>query len=172
MTPYRSLIPAILVLGLTTACSKTQEAAKAPTSSAETTQASYPDWNGQIAPAPQATVDPKAVQAIQAMSAYLSGLKTFKLNTVGTMDVVTDDGQRIQIDGTTQYEAKKPGIVIRYNSDLKKREFYYDGKNFTTYSPALGFYSTVPAPPTNKEFLDQVYDHYGIRLPLEDLFRW
>lgn len=172
MTLYRSIIPAVVVLGLTTACSKTQEASKTSENTAQAEQASYPDWTGKEAPAPQSTVDPSAVAAIQAMSTYLAGLKTFKLNTVGTMDVVTADGQRIQVDGTTQYEAKKPGIRIHYDSDIKKRDFYYDGKNFTTYSPALGFYSTVPAPPTNKEFLDAVYDHYGIRLPLEDLFRW
>src|SRR5689334_22711841 len=129
MTLYRSLIPTILALGLTAACSKTQEAAKAPENPAQAEQASYPDWTGKEAPAPQSTVDPSAVDAIQAMSAYLSGLKTFKLSTVGSMDVVTADGQRIQVDGTTQYEAKKPGIRIHYDSDIKKRDFYYDGKN-------------------------------------------
>ena len=36
----------------------------------------------------------------------------------------------------------------------------------------LGFYSTVPAPGTNKEVLDTIYNKFGIALPLEDLFRW
>ena len=36
----------------------------------------------------------------------------------------------------------------------------------------LGFYATVPAPPTNREVLDTIYERFGIALPLEDLFRW
>ena len=48
----------------------------------------------------------------------------------------------------------------------------YDGKNFTVYSPKLGYYATAPAPGTNREVLDTIYNKFGISLPLEDLFRW
>ena len=85
---------------------------------------------------------------------------------------MTNDGQRIQLDGTTDYKIRRPGFVIDYKSDMKDRRFIYDGKNFTIYSPKLGFYSTVAAPPTNREALDVLYKQYGIALPLEDLFRW
>jgi len=57
-------------------------------------------------------------------------------------------------------------------SDIKSRRFIYDGKNFTVYSPKLGYYASVPAPGTNKEVLDIIYNKFGISLPLEDLFRW
>jgi len=140
---------------------------------AESPESVFPDWAGDgPAPAPQAKVDQAAVQAIEGMSNYLKSLNTFRLQTVGTLDTVTADGQRIQMDGSTSYEAKKPGFVIKYTSDKKNRNFYYDGKQFTVYSPNLGFYATVPAPPTNVEVLDTIYNKYGIRLPLEDLFRW
>ena len=62
--------------------------------------------------------------------------------------------------------------MIDYASNMKARRFYYDGKQFTVYSPKLNFYSTVPAPGTNREVLDILYKRYGISLPLEDLFRW
>jgi hypothetical protein len=88
------------------------------------------------------------------------------------MDAVTNDGQRIQLDGVTTYKIRRPGFVIDYSSDVKSRRFIYDGKNFTVYSPKLGYYATVPAPPTNKEVLDTIYNKFGISLPLEDLFRW
>ena len=48
----------------------------------------------------------------------------------------------------------------------------YDGKNFTVYAPIIGFYASAPAPATNREVLDSLYDKFGITLPLEDLFRW
>src|SRR3954454_18180743 len=116
--------------------------------------------------------DPAAIDALKRMSAYLSTATTLGITSQGSLDVVTNDGQRIQLDGTTQYKIRRPGFVIDYASDIKDRRFIYDGKNFTVYSPKLGFYATVAAPPTNREMLDTVYKKFGIALPLEDLFRW
>src|SRR5258708_26112548 len=59
-----------------------------------------------------------------------------------------------------------------YEREVKTRRFIYDGKNFTVYSPKLGYYATVAAPATNREALDEIYKRFGIALPLEDLFRW
>ncbi|MFL6736969.1 MAG: DUF2092 domain-containing protein [Sphingomonas sp.] len=180
MTIHRSVILlaaiALPAAAMTSSCNRvgqksgeTQEANEAD----ESPESTFPDWaaNG-AAPAPQAKVDQAAVQSIQGMSNYLKSLNSFRLQTVGSLDTVTADGQRIQMDGTTSYVAKKPGFVIKYVSDKKDRDFYYDGKQFTVYSPNLGFYATVPAPGTNVEVLDTIYNKYGIRLPLEDLFRW
>lgn len=177
MMMYRSVLPLLAIaLPASLTMSACQKKAEAPQqgqqAEGQAEEAAFPDWAGGEAPAPQAKVDPSAVQAIQGMSKYLTSLPRFQLATEGSTDVVTADGQRIQMDGSTTYFAKKPGIVIKYLSDKKQRNFYYDGKQFTEYSPNLGYYSTVPAPATNREFLDTVYDKYGIRLPLEDLFRW
>ena len=117
-------------------------------------------------------VQDSAIDAIKAMSTYLMQQQTLQIATVGSLDVVTDDGQRIQLDGTTTYKIKRPGFVIDYVSDIKSRRFIYDGKTFTVYSPKLGYYASTPAPATNREVLDTIYNKFGIRLPLEDLFRW
>ena len=87
-------------------------------------------------------VEPAAIAALKSMSAYLSSASTSQITSQGSLDVVTNDGQRIQLDGTTDYKIRRPGFVIDYNSDMKDRRFIYDGKNFTIYSPKLGFYST------------------------------
>ena len=117
-------------------------------------------------------IQDSAVDALRAMSAFLMQQQTLQVAAEGSLDVVTDDGQRIQLDGTTTYKIKRPGFVIDYVSDMKSRRFIYDGKNFTVYSPKLGFYAQVPAPATNKEVLDTIYNKFGISLPLVDLFRW
>jgi hypothetical protein len=118
-------------------------------------------------------VEDEAVGALKEMSTFLTSANTMQIVSNGSLDVVTNDGQRIQLDGTTTYKVRKPaGFVIDYRSDVKSRRFIYDGKNFTVYSPQLGFYSTVAAPATNKEVLKTIYDKFGIALPLEDLFRW
>jgi hypothetical protein len=117
-------------------------------------------------------IEDGAIDALKEMSTYLSSLNTVGITTQGTIDAVTGDGQRIQLDGSTSYKIRRPGFVIDYNSDIKSRRFIYDGKTFTVYSPKLGFYATVPAPPTNREVLETIYNKFGIALPLEDLFRW
>jgi len=121
----------------------------------------------------QSAVDADSVAALKRMSAYLTSLNTIEIVSRGSMDVVDEDGQRIQMDGVTTYKVRKPnGFVIDYVSDAKSRRFIYDGKQFTVYAPKLDFYASAPAPATNREVLDLVYEKFGIRLPLEDLFRW
>jgi hypothetical protein len=126
------------------------------------------------APSPStASVDPAAMQALQKMSAFLMGLNSFQLESQTSLDLVTMQGQRIQLDGVARYKVKRPdGFVIEIDSDLKKRTFFFNGKSFTIYAPKLGYYATAPAPATIRAALEQVRDKFGITLPLEDLFRW
>lgn len=131
-----------------------------------------PQWARDDPIANEGVIEDGAIDAIKEMSAYLMSAKTLAITSQGSLDAVTADGQRIQLDGTTTYKIRRPGFVIDYNSDIKSRRFIYDGKNFTVYSPKLGFYASAPAPGTNREVLDTIYNKFGIALPLEDLFRW
>ncbi len=142
----------------------------APAFAAQAAQPAQP--SAPAASAAEGTVDPESVAALKRMSVYLMSLSTFEITSEGSLDAVTEDGQRVQLDGVTNYKVRKPGFVIDYNSDLKSRRFVYDGKNFTVFAPKMGFYATVPAPATNREVLELAYETYGIKLPLEDLFRW
>jgi hypothetical protein len=121
----------------------------------------------------EGVIEDGAIDALEEMSNFLMTANTMRIVSNGSLDVVTNNGQRIQLDGTTSYKVRKPaGFVIDYVSDIKSRRFIYDGKTFTVYSPKLGYYSTVAAPATNREVLTTIYEKFGIALPLEDLFRW
>ena len=133
---------------------------------------SFPTPAGPDPIAREGIIEDGAVDALKEMSNFLMSAKTLEADAQGTLDVVTANGQRIQLDGTTNYKIRRPGFVITYNSDIKSRTFMYDGKNFTVYSPKLGYYATAPAPRTNREVLDTIYNKFGSSLPLEDLFRW
>jgi len=133
---------------------------------------SYPKSGMPDRIANEGVIQDAAVQALRNMSNFLMQAQTLGIKSEGSLDVVTGDGQRIQLDGTTTYKVKRPGFVIDYSSDMKSRRFIYDGKTFTVYSPKLGYYASVQAPPTNREVLDTIYNKFGISLPLEDLFRW
>ena len=120
-----------------------------------------------------APLQPEALQALERMSDYLNTLKTFQITTHTSLDLVTTDGQLVQVNGGATYKVRRPdGFVIDVRSDVKSRTFFYDGKEFTVYAPELGFYATVAAPPTIRETLDKLYTKFGLALPLEDLFRW
>ncbi len=164
-----------LALGLTLTLICTQGGAAQTASEAQAppqSGTSMPHLAGGDPIVTEGVVEEGAVDAIKEMSNYLMSAKTLGITSVGSLDVVTNDGQRIQLDGVTTYKARKPGFVIDYESNIKSRRFIYDGKTFTVYSPKLGFYAQAPAPGTNKEVLDAIYEKYGISLPLVDLFRW
>lgn len=123
-------------------------------------------------PAP-AVVDPAAVKALGDMSRFLQSLNTFELNTRTSLDLVANDGQKIQFDGTARYRVRKPdAFVIDVVSDEWTRQYRYNGREFTLYAPKLGYFSTVAAPPTIKDTLAEVESKFGISIPLDDLFRW
>jgi len=118
-------------------------------------------------------VQPEALQALRRMSAYLATLPTAELTSKTSLDVVTTQGQRVQLDGVAHYKIRRPdGFVIEVDSDGKKRTYFYDGKHFTVYAPEFGYYATIAAPPTIRQTLDALEAKFGIELPLEDLFRW
>jgi hypothetical protein len=170
MRSVRNTAIAVGILALASAPGASQTAA--PTQAPPESGMSMPK-SGMASPvANEGIIEDDAVDALKDMSTFLRSANTLEADTVGTLDVVTNDGQRIQLDGSTTYKMRRPGFVIDYNSDIKSRRFIYDGKKFTVYSPKLGYYATIPAPPTNKEVLDAIYNKFGISLPLEDLFRW
>jgi hypothetical protein len=142
-------------------------------------QAAAPAWAADppaaaaAPPAAAGALQPEALQALQRMSNYLNTLKTFQITTRTSLDLVTTDGQLIQVNGGATYKVRRPdSFVIDVKTDVKDRTFIYDGKHFTVYAPELGYYATVAAPPTIRETLDRLYAKFGLALPLEDLFRW
>lgn len=146
----------------------TAQTASKPTAAPATAPATTPDTGP-----PTPTVDPAARQALERMSAYLGTLTTFEIKTQTTLDIVTEIGQRVQIDGSAHYKVRRPnGFVIDVVTDMKTRSFYYDGKSFTVFSPKHDFYAKVDAPETILKTLDVLWDQFGLALPLEDLFRW
>ena len=173
MTGLRTSALAIgLSIGLAAAQGASGQETPAPTSPPPESGMSMPRSGMDDPIANEGVIEDGAIDALKEMSNFLKSANTLKVNTVGSLDVVTNNGQRIQLDGTVEYKIRRPGFVIDYNSDIKSRRFIYDGKTFTVYSPKLGYYASVPAPGTNKEVLDTIYNKFGISLPLEDLFRW
>lgn len=133
-----------------------------------------PAWAQTAAPTTAVPdVEPAAVQALKTMSAYLGSLTSFEVKADTSLDLVLDDGQKVQLNGVTTYLVRAPNaFTIENSTNRKARKYIYDGKQFTVYAPKLGYYAQVAAPPTIRQTLDAAEQRYGIELPLRDLFHW
>lgn len=114
-----------------------------------------------------------ALDALAGMKAAIQGLKQFSLVATTTMDDVLDQGQLIQISGTTTIEARLPDrLRVTVDNDKQERVYLYDGKTVTQYAPALDLYATFDAPGSIVEMVVAAQKQYGVEFPLADLFFW
>ena len=128
---------------------------------------------GSKVTAASGAIEPGATQALERMSAYLMTLPSFEIKAETVRDMVTNDGQKLQVGGVSHYKVHRPdGFEIDVDTDFMSRRYYFDGKQFTVYAPKLNFYATVSAPPTIRETLNVIRNKYAIEVPLEDLFLW
>ena len=90
-----------------------------------------------------------------------------------TTDEVLDSGQKIQRSGVATLKVSRPDrLRADVASDRSNEQLFYDGKTFTIYQPALGYYGSFNAPPTLAQLVNEAEQHYGIDMPLADLFAW
>jgi hypothetical protein len=129
---------------------------------------------GQAADAKTATaIDPDAMEALNKMGTYLRSLKAFQVDSESSNDDVLDDGEIITDTRSSTLLAVSPNLLrAELKGDDRDTFLFYDGKNFTVYGKLLNYYATVPAPPTTAKLVDQIYNEYGIEIPLVDLFKW
>jgi hypothetical protein len=127
----------------------------------------------QTAPAAPA-VDPAVMRRLSAMSAYLKTLRSFEVQTSTTIEEIADDNDsKLTISGTGLYRVRRPdAFYVEVNTETQRRQFWYDGRQFTIFVPTKGYYAQMTAPGTIRETLDQAYLEFGVALPLADIFNW
>jgi hypothetical protein len=118
-------------------------------------------------------VDPKAVDALDCMGAFLRAQQSFTVHLATDTDYVLDSGQKVRLGETGQISVRRPNkLHAEVVSPRKERSFFYDGKTFTMWGPRVAMYAAVPAEPTLKDTADMLEDRYGLELPMVDIFRW
>lgn len=101
----------------------------------------------QAACAQAAGVDPQADKIFRTMVGYVSGLKQFSAQTETTLEVVTKDGQKIQLTAPSSIAVSRPDkLYAERRGDIVNQKFYYDGKSLTLYNPDTKYYASAPAP--------------------------
>ena len=121
----------------------------------------------------QGARDPAALAALDRMGAALRSHQMVNVHSDVTAEDVLTSGQKLQYGGTVDVVAMRPD-KIRLTSKMgtAERVLYFDGRNLTLASPALGYYATAQSPGTIAEMLEVAQDRYGLEVPLADLFAW
>ncbi len=120
----------------------------------------------QAGPTAAGEIEPETMATLDKMGASLRKLQSFEVLADATNEQVLTTGQKIQFGGTVDIKVRRPnGMRIDVVSDRKARTLYYDGKTLTVYSPRLGYYGSMAAPPTIRETLAAASDDYEIEIP-------
>jgi hypothetical protein len=115
-------------------------------------------------------IEPEADAALRRMSAYLGGLKSFRVDTTTTDEHVTNEGQKIQFVKETRVAVRRPDkLLAERTGPLGHAVLRYDGKQISVHSPELGIYAVEPAPSDIKSTIDFARDRLQIDAPAGDL---
>ena len=115
-------------------------------------------------------IDPEAARLLQRMTGFLGDQQRFSLQTTNTVEVVLEDGQKIQFTGTARTSVQRPDRLHSERiGDVLAQSLVYDGSTLTLSNPDDGYYATVDAPPTLDGMLDFARDVLDVVAPAGDL---
>lgn len=116
------------------------------------------------------SVDPRADALLHRMSVDLSNLRTFQVQTNYSTEVVTRQGQKIQMLGESNLSVKRPNMLRSDRSGPRGDvTFFYDGRNVTVYGSRANLYATTNAPPTLDRAIDFTRQQLDLEAPAADL---
>lgn len=121
-----------------------------------------------------AAVDPAAIKALEKMGRTLRGLGQFEVVSDASIELVLENGQKIEIDQDIRYRARQPDhLRVDMSNENYDRQLYFDGQRLTVWAPRLNYYATVDTQArTLGQLVTNAASKYGLALPLTDLFLW
>jgi hypothetical protein len=90
------------------------------------------------AAANSASIDPEADKVLRSMSSFLGSLSSFSMKASIENELVTDEGQKLQLSSSTEITIKRPGKVhITRKGMFADIEMIYDAKTFTLHGKKI-----------------------------------
>ena len=115
-------------------------------------------------------VKPQPMDVLKRMADYLQTLERFTVRVEKTTELILPNEQGLHHDQTVDIAIQRPN---RLRADFQNlsggRQLFYDGQNFSLYTPEANVYATAPAASTIDETLDLLATQYQISLPIADL---
>lgn len=115
----------------------------------------------------------EATKIVRSLEKHLSGKSRLVYETELTSDVILDNGQKIQIAGTTHVYFKRPNqLLVKLETESISRLIYHDGEQLTIIAPNEKYYGLIEARSSSVEALMRAAQNYGLEIPLVDLIGW
>ncbi len=115
-------------------------------------------------------VEAKALERLRAMNDFLAEQKTLSVDTRNSLEVVLENGQKLQFDYAVMMTAQRPDKLLAVRTgDLVNQQLYYDGNTLTLHNPDDNVYATVAAPDTLEAMLDYARETLDLVAPAGDL---
>ncbi|WP_413580729.1 DUF2092 domain-containing protein [Bdellovibrio sp. HCB288] len=116
-------------------------------------------------------VNPIVIEKMKDMGSYLRSLSKYQIDSQLSRDHVMENGQKIKILGESRLIVDgKDKLYGKLATDDKFREFFYDGKVATIYSPSLNYYTSIEEKGGVSETLRNWQEKYDVDVPMDDLF--
>lgn len=116
------------------------------------------------------TIDHDADRILRSMSSYLGSLSSFSMKANIENELVTDEGQKLQLSSFAEFAIKRPGkIHVTRKGMFADMEMVYDGKTFTLHNKKPNVYIQRRSPGIIDDAIRLVEFETGLVAPGADL---
>lgn len=115
-------------------------------------------------------LNPDADQILRSMSNYLAGLKAFSVSADIRNDILTTEGQKLQLNASSQLLIERPShFRATRQGRFADMEMSYDGAKLTLYGKLLNAYVQEDLKGTTDDAIRALEAGAGVNLPGADL---
>lgn len=115
-------------------------------------------------------IDPEADKILKSMSSYLAEAKAFSVNADIALDVVTDNGQKLQLSSFAKVVLERQNkFYIERKGNIVDAEFIFDGKTLTLHGKKRNVYAQIDVPGSIDDAIRAYELETGIPAPGADL---
>ena len=115
-------------------------------------------------------VDQDADEILQSMSSYLAGATAFSVNADIDNEIVTQNGQKLQLSSYSTITMERPAkFHVQRKGMFSNAEFVFDGKTLTLHGKNLNVYAQMEVPGTIDDAIRAMEFETGLDAPGADL---
>lgn len=115
-------------------------------------------------------IEPEAEEILKSMSTYLGGMAAFSMNADIDLEIVTQQGQKLQLSSSAEIVMQRPAkFHFLRRGVLTDAEFIFDGKTLTLHGKNLNAYTQMEVPGTIDDAIRAYELETGLSAPGADL---
>ena len=115
-------------------------------------------------------IDPEADRILQAMSSYLAGTKAFSVNADIDNEIITREGQKLQLSSSAALTLERPAkLHAERKSMFSDMTLFFDGKTLTLYGKNLNAFVQMEVPGIIDDAIRMLEMETGLMAPGADL---